>query len=588
MKKQIWKKTVLSLAVASLALTPVTISANNTEKENEKEETVYVVNDASGNLKDVVVSSWLKNHNNTKELKDECNLKDVVNVKGKEKFTSADGINTWDAKGEDIYYQGSVTSEIPIGMKVTYTLNGKELQPSEILNKSGQVEIHVEYTNHTKVNYENQEYTVPMLMVTGMVLDNKKFSNVSIDNGKIINDGSRYIVVGFGLPGFNESLGLSEEIIPSSFTMKADVKKFSTSEMMTYAGNDIFNELDLSDVSSMDDLINAMSQLKDASSQLVNGSSTLADGIALLATKSSTLVSGINELDNGASTLSNGLVSLNNGLASLKTGSNQLVNGLMQVSSGIDQLMIARQSVSSGLEQITLGMDAASAALTQSMSYNTLVDQYLQGLQQSKAESMNDDEKLALANAISANQGSIQYQQNIQATLSDASTENTIRNGIAKLQLVMSENNENSLGQALSKLNIALNATMQNNGQSGLIEGMKSLDAGINNAYEGSIQLSQGSKSLSQGTSTLNNASGTLVNGIGELNTGAQTLKNGMSEFDATGIQKLVSIFDGDVKALSSKLETLINASKEYDHFSGLSSDMKGSVKFVIKSEGVE
>lgn len=588
MKKQIWKKTVLSLAVASLAFTPVTISANNTEKENEKEETVYIVNDASGNLKDAVVSSWLKNHNNAKELKDECNLKDVVNVKGKQKFTSTNGVNTWEAKGKDIYYQGSATSEIPVGMKVTYTLDGKELQPSEMLNKSGQVEIHVEYTNQTKVNYENQDYTVPMLMVTGMVLDNEKFSNVSIDNGKIINDGSRYIVVGFGLPGVNESLGLSEEIVPSSFTMKADVKKFSTSEMMTYAGNDIFNELDFSSVSSMDELINAMTQLKGASSQLVNGSSALADGITLLATKSASLVSGVKELDNGASTLSNGLTSLSDGLANAKVGSSQLVNGLMQISSGIDQLMVARQSVSTGLEQVATGMDAASAALVQSISYNTVVDQYLQGLQQSMGDFMSDDEKQALANAIAANQGSIQYQQNVQATLSDASTENTIRNGIAKLQLVMSESNENSLGQALSTLNIALNATMQNNGQSGLIEGMKSLDAGISSAYDGSLQLSQGSKSLSQGTSTLNNAGGTLVNGIGELNTGAQTLKNGMSEFDATGIQKLVSVFDGDVKALSSKLETIINASKKYDHFSGLSSDMKGSVKFVIKTEGVE
>lgn len=589
MKKQVWKKVIICLAVATMALMPISISANSdTDKENEKEETVFIVSDASGGIEDTIVSTVLKNNQRADDLKDECNLKDVVNVKGKQKYTNTNGINTWNAKGKDIYYQGSATSKIPIGIKVTYTLDGKELEPSKMLNKSGQVEIHVEYINHTKVSYENDEYTVPMLMVTGMILDHENFTDVSVDHGKIINDGTRYIVVGFGLSGVNEGLGISEEIIPSSFTMKANVKNFTTSEMMTYAGNDIFNELNVSDVSTIDELVNAISQLKDGSTQLVTGSNTLADGVNLLATKSSSLINGVSELDSGAVTLSNGLISLNEGLASAKVGSNKLVNGLMQVSSGIDELMLARQSVSLGLEQIAVGMDQANDALEQSIQYNTLVDQYLQGLQQSMSSSMSDDEKKSLANVIAANQGSIQYQKGVQATLSDATINNTLRNGIAKLQLAMSEGEEHSFGQALSMLKVALNATVQNDGQSGLIEGMKNLETGIADAYNGSLQLSQGSKALSQGTSALNNASGSLVGGINELNAGAQTLKNGMIEFDETGIQKLVSVFNGDVKTFISKLNTLTNASKQYNNFSGITSDMKGSVKFIIKTAGIE
>ena len=39
-----------------------------------------------------------------------------------------------------------------------------------------------------------------------MILPNETFSNVTIDNGKVISDGSKNIVVGFGIPGLKESL----------------------------------------------------------------------------------------------------------------------------------------------------------------------------------------------------------------------------------------------------------------------------------------------------------------------------------------------------------------------------------------------
>ncbi|NBK97307.1 MAG: hypothetical protein EOM50_04715 [Erysipelotrichia bacterium] len=583
------KKTVLGLVVASTALMPMAISANDdTEKTNQKEESVYVVSDAFGKQQQVVVSGWLKNNTKAAQLIDECNLSDVVNVKGKQKVTTSNGVNTWQAKGNDIYYQGSATTQVPVGLNVTYTLDGKEMNAKDMLNKSGEVEIKVSYYNQTKVNYKGNEYTVPMLMATGMVLDGNKFSNVSIDNGKIINDGSRYLVAGFGVTGLNESLGLKKEIIPTSFTLHATVKKFTTSEMITYAGNDMLNELDLSHVSTLDELLGAINQLGNASTQLVDGSSKLADGVATLANKSTSLVSGVSELDRGANTLTNGLTSLTNGLESAKQGSEQLVNGLTKVSGGIDQLMQSRAMVAKGLNDLATGMDKANQALAQSVQYNQLVNQYLQGLQVSMGQVMSEEQKAQLAQVIQANQGSIAYQQAVQTTLSDAQSENTLRNGVAKLQAAMAESGENTFGNGLATLKAALTMTAQTSGQSGLIEGMQTLQAGIDSAYAGSTQLTQGASALSKGTSILNHASGELVGGINELNSGAQTLKNGMAEFNTTGIQKLVSVFNGDVKALTSQLNNVLNAGKQYQSFSGLSEDMNGSVKFIIKTAGIE
>ena len=69
-------------------------------------------------------------------------------------------------------------------------------------------------------------------MVTGLILPEEKFSNVVIDNGKVISDGQRNIVLGVGMPGLKESLGLdTKEIgadisLPESLEITADVTDF--------------------------------------------------------------------------------------------------------------------------------------------------------------------------------------------------------------------------------------------------------------------------------------------------------------------------------------------------------------------------
>lgn len=66
-------------------------------------------------------------------------------------------------------------------------------------------------------------------MLTGLMLDNDVFSNVSVTNGKIINDGDRTIVAGFALPGLQENLNLSKDKfeIPDYIEVTADVKNFA-------------------------------------------------------------------------------------------------------------------------------------------------------------------------------------------------------------------------------------------------------------------------------------------------------------------------------------------------------------------------
>ena len=130
MKKKYVQAMMACMAAALTVTVPVTtVSA----AVPEKEQTVYVTADQNGNKQQVIVSNWLKNGENEASLTDKSELTDIQNVKGDETFTKdSNGNITWDAQGNDIYYQGITSEELPVAVKITYYLDGKEMQPSEL------------------------------------------------------------------------------------------------------------------------------------------------------------------------------------------------------------------------------------------------------------------------------------------------------------------------------------------------------------------------------------------------------------------------------------------------------------------------
>ena len=85
----------------------------------EKEETVYVFTDAYGKQKSMTVSNWLKNKEGSDKLYDNSILQNIENVKGDEPFTQNGDVLTWNAGGNDIYYQGTTDKAAPITQKIT-------------------------------------------------------------------------------------------------------------------------------------------------------------------------------------------------------------------------------------------------------------------------------------------------------------------------------------------------------------------------------------------------------------------------------------------------------------------------------------
>ena len=168
----------------------------------EKEETVYVFTDASGNQKSMTVSSWLKNTTGADKLYDNSILQNIENVKGDESFTQNGDILTWNAAGNDIYYQGTTDKEPPVTQKITYYLDGKEIAPDDLAGKSGKVRIHIDYKNSEKYD----EVFVPFTTMTGIIFSNDNVKNVEVDNGSVISEGKNTVVVGMAFPGLSDSL----------------------------------------------------------------------------------------------------------------------------------------------------------------------------------------------------------------------------------------------------------------------------------------------------------------------------------------------------------------------------------------------
>ena len=395
--RKIKRSLTTSLAVGmSVMMGAVPVyAAGSTDTQNVyKEETVYVNADATGNSDEVTVSDWLKNSGSVSgNLTDESILKEIKNVKGDETFTENGDQLTWNTAGEDIYYQGTTDKELPVSVKLTYFLDGKEVKADELKGKSGHLKIQVQYTNNEKktvtVDGKEEEVYTPFVMMTGMILPNETFSNVTIDNGKVISDGSRNIVVGFGIPGLKDSLDLDEETtkeaedkgvtIPENFEMEADVTDFTMSSTFTVALTDLLDDMDMDNIIDVDSLKDSLNELEDAALELVSGSGTLADGASTLADGVSSYTAGADELNagiqkylgsngelNGSVTeYVNGVGKVVKGVKDYTSGTNALANGVISYVAGEQKIAAGAaqlSQLSKGLEQVQTAVDTLSKA----------------------------------------------------------------------------------------------------------------------------------------------------------------------------------------------------------------------------------
>lgn len=358
-------------AVMATASIPVTVYAEeNTSKTNEssdkqttsstkKTETVYAVLNGDGSLSDIVVSGWLHNDSGIKNLKEKLNLTDVKNVKTDEVPEDNNGEYTWNSDSNDIYYQGNSTEQLPVTMQITYELDGQQLSQEELKGKSGHLKINIHLTNvnsETKTINGKNVIIHPFYVAGGMLsLNNDHYSNTTCDQGKIVTDGSKQMLVFAAVPGLKDTLDsadlskVSDQLsIGDDINIECDVTDCDELNLMM----GMSNEEDISDIldegDSIEELTNGITKLMDADDQLVDGSQKLADGTQQLITESEPLTSSSGSIR----TLSNGALTLNSGALRLKAALAQYTDGVGQLNDGVNALY----AIPDGANQISLGM----------------------------------------------------------------------------------------------------------------------------------------------------------------------------------------------------------------------------------------
>lgn len=635
---------LVGIGVTSYALTsdkayetdpePTATSAKAQNELPAKDETVYVIAGADGTVEKIIVSDWIKNSLNSAVLTDCSELTDIENVKGEETYSmNSDGTKVWDTQGNDIYYQGSIEKELPVSLTVSYQLDGEPISAEELAGKSGRVTIRFDYTNnqyeYVKINGKTEKIYVPFAMLTGMLLDNDVFTNVEVSNGKILNDGNHTAVVGAAFPGLQENLALDSETFefPNYVEISANVKHFELTTTMTLATNAIFNELDVDEIDSLEDLDSALNDLTDAMDQLMDGSVQLYNGL-------DTLLNGANDICGGISQLADGLNTLAANSSTLNDGAKQVFDSLLSAAdtqlaaAGLELPALTIDNYASVLDGVLSSMDESAVINTARTTVEqtvreqeaTILAAVTDAVQQEitvqvQAAVRSNAERQVLAAIgmdLEAYQAGIaggvipaEQQARVEAAVEQQMNMDSVRATITanveaqmqsdEVRTMITAKTEEQI-QALIEQNMASEEV-----QSQITAGLAQASAGAESIhalkaqldsyqtfYQGLITYTNGVADAAAGANTLNAVMPEFISGMTELRDGALQLSNGLAEFNEQGVQKLVDVLDGDLNGLLDRLRATTNVSKNYRSFAGISNEMDGEVKFIYKTDSIK
>lgn len=532
-----------------------------------KEETVYAILDADGNPVETIVSEWLKNQEGSENLSDVTELKNISVVKGDSVYTTDDGNKiTWQTGGNDVYYQGSTTKELPVKVSIQYELDGNKVEASDLEGASGHLKMTFSYENNTakEVTAAGEKCTIyqPFVMLSGLMLDNEKASNVRVENGSAVNNGDSTMVFGIAMPGLKESLGIDdlknddgEKIdinIPENVVIEADITDFSLLMTLTAASNSALEELGLDDIDSIDDLkadmdeltngmndiIDGTTQLDDGAGELSSGTGELSDGVNKLSNGTVELAEGAHKLSEGAAQVNDGAIALKNGLASLKQGTPALAEGIASLSSGADEL-------SGGFNTIIANNDTLNGGAAQlSDGLNTL------------NASLNDAEAQAKIQALVS--GSSEFASGLSTTAEGLSqitagynySEGDVANLIAGLSSYA-----DTLTASGDPNNMAMAGYIQT-----MIGTYQSLYDNAATAAGGVNTLNGKYAEINGGIGTIVGSMGSVSGAVGELAAGAGQLKEGVAVYTAGVSQAAAGVrtLDEGLNSLNSQVPSLV------------------------------
>ena len=278
-------------------------------------------------------------------------------------------------------------------------------------------------------------------------------------------------------------------------------------------------------------------------------------------------------------------VSLSQSLKQLSDGGKEVSNGAQKLQAGIgtfeglteetvkemqnDTLCSALFKLQAGAKQLSGGTIQLQSGLSQLKANNDKLNKGAADLQTGSSQLVTGANDLK------------------NGTVKLAAGANDLKNGTVKLVTGANDLKDGTVKLATGS-NDLKNGTLQlTSGANNLKRGTIQLLNGTKDLKDGTFQLLAGTKDLKNGTSQLLEASDTLADGVGQLHEGSITLKDGMIEFNTTGLSKISNLINNDMNEAVEMIKKVVELGNDYQSFAGKTQDVKGSVKFIYKTEGI-
>ncbi len=547
------KKNLLKITNASLALTMLLVSLPINAKALTKDETVYGKFDNTGKIKNVYVNEHLINNSKESELKDYTELKEIFNLNGDETFNIDGSSIVWNSNGNDIFYQGKYENDLPVTLKITYKLDGKETSVSDMLGKSGKVDITIKYTNNDKhsmlINGKYETLYTPFVVMFGTSINETNTSNITINNGKVVSNGSKNFIVGISTPGLYESLKISNFKDLDTIKISYDTTCFELGSIYSVITPKVIDESDLKIFDKIDDLSNKVNTLQKNTDLIESNTLKLYNGSSLIRKN---LLNSINNLKNNSGNVLNE--------KELEVISTKVVNETNKTFTDDYKVKLGEstwKTVSASLKSSDEVTNKVTSITTSSVS-NAVAD-YLKSVGE-----YEDYVKCEMGDSTScqviASDKTLPY---VKAAALKSSSE-TAKN--------VSSYVSNYTAEKVTKTVAPLVA------QTTALETSKSVSKNVasevaNSVKEASIQ-------------TVSSSLKELYDGISKLDDGLKELSDGITKYNNEGIKSISKLVNGDVKNISARVKALTKLSNDYKTIQS-TKKVNGSTKliYVIDSE---
>ena len=519
--------------------------------ETDKVESVFAKADPYGNVEKTEVEVTLK-AKEEKELKDVNKLDNIINTSGDENYEIKDDQIVFENHGSDITYKGTTNKELPVSVNITYYLDNQEISPSELAHKSGHIKMIFTYKNNSTLNNNVQ---VPFMCVTMLMLDEDKFSNITLENGKLINLSGNKIVTLYGEPGLKESLKLytvdtfDDIELTDSAMVEADVEDFTLDYTSTIVSNGIFKEMDNEDINDISDAINDLSKLNDKIDEIKDATTKLKD-------EGNELVDGVSKLKDSADQLDDAAGAFNTNISQIGT----LISALNTLATSISGVVTNESliGVKTAVETTDSLLNVMITYCDSLISIKTEVDNI--NLVDLKDMDDSNPTKIAITNL-----------KNIDLSSISIDDLNKLKTNIETLKTQL---NSEEFVDGFAKL-VTTSTT--------LATACKAIDS------------NETKNQLISGASSLASASSTFKSVISSLNDNMPDLKNAINEF-SDKIDEAVdenrsdlNKFSGsNMKNIITNIKNLKKIDEDYDSFIGEIDGTTSSVTFTIETEEIK